>query len=108
LIIKLLFILGGVNIGYVQAVPLGNSEWEIGYHVAENYTRNGYATEAVMAFVPVIANLLGITHIWGICRGDNIASRKVLEKCSFKLQNKSIGNYKGAQHEVYKYLYSIT
>jgi len=98
----------GENIGYVQAVPLENSEWEIGYHIAENYTRNGYATEAVMAFVPVISKLLGITHIWGICRGDNIASHKVLEKCSFKLQNKSIGNYQLEQHEVYKYLYSST
>lgn len=98
----------GENIGYVQAVPFGNREWEIGYHIAENYTRNGYATEAVMAFVPVISELLGITQIWGICRGDNIASRKVLERCSFKLQNKSIGDYQGKQHEIYKYLYSIT
>ena len=98
----------GENIGYVQAVTLEKNEWEIGYHIAENYTRNGYATEAVRAFVPEVTKLLGITHIWGICRGDNIASRKVLEKCSFKLHNRSIEDYKGEQHEVYKYLYSIT
>ncbi|MBM7614136.1 GNAT family N-acetyltransferase [Alkaliphilus hydrothermalis] len=80
----------GENIGYVQAVPLKDGEWEIGYHIAENYTGNDYATEAVMAFAPVIANQLGITHIWGISRGDNLASCKVLEKCSFNLQDKSI------------------
>lgn len=97
----------GENIGYVQAVPLDKSEWEIGYHIAENYTQKGYATEAVMAFVPVIVKQLGITQMWGICRGDNTASRMVLEKCSFKLQDKRIEDYKGEQHEVYKYLYSI-
>lgn len=95
------------NIGYVQAVPLENKNWEIGYHIAKNYTRNGYATEAVTAFVPTIMKLLGIKDIWGICRGDNISSRKVLEKSSFTLQQKTITDYKGEQHEVCKYLYSI-
>jgi len=98
----------GENIGYVQAVPLADGEWEIGYHIGEKYTGNGYATEAVMAFIPVIANLLGITRIWGISRGDNMASRKVLEKCSFILQSNSIQNYHGEEHEVCKYLYSIS
>lgn len=95
------------NVGYVQAVPLENNNWEIGYHIAKNYTRNGYAKEAVAAFIPVIMKLLGISNIWGICRGDNIASRKILEKNSFVLQQKAIMDYHGEQHEVCKYLYSI-
>jgi [ribosomal protein S5]-alanine N-acetyltransferase len=97
----------GENIGYVQAVPIGD-EWEVGYHIAKKYTLNGYASEALNVFVPVIMKYLGIKQIWGICRADNLASRKVLEKCNFKLGFKGIGNYKGRNHEIYKYLYKRT
>lgn len=96
----------GDNIGYVQAVPIGN-EWEVGYHIASNYTRNGYASEALRAFVPLIMKQLGIKRIWGICRGDNTASCKVLEKCSFILEHKGFGNYKSEDHEICKYIYRI-
>jgi len=96
---------GKENIGYVQAVPLGNGDWEVGYHIAEKYTRNGYAGEAVTAFVPVIMKLLGILNIWGICKADNAASRRVLEKSGFQLQEKTVTDYKGGQHEVCRYLY---
>ncbi len=96
----------GENVGYVQAVPLNNG-WEIGYHIAQKYTRNGYATEALRVFIPVIMEQLNISSIWGICRGDNIASRCVLEKNAFVLQKKSVTDYKGEQHEVCKYLYTI-
>lgn len=96
----------GENIGYVQAVPIDNG-WEVGYHIAAKYTRNGYASEALMAFVPLIMKCLNISHIWGICRGDNLASRKVLEKCSFNLVHKEKGNYKGLEHEICKYLFRL-
>ena len=50
----------GTNIGYVQAVPLGNGVWEVGYHIGAKYTKHGYATEAVTAFLPVIMKRIGI------------------------------------------------
>ena len=43
---------GNKNIGYVQLVPIGEGKWEIGYHMAKQYTCKGYATEAVTAFLP--------------------------------------------------------
>ena len=46
----------GTNIGYVQAVPLEDGIWEIGYHIGAKYTCRGYATEAVKAFLPVMRN----------------------------------------------------
>ncbi|MDE6387577.1 MAG: GNAT family N-acetyltransferase [Lachnospiraceae bacterium] len=54
-----------INIGYVQACPLGE-EFEIGYHIAKNYTGNGFATEAVKVFLPVIMDMLQIDKIYGI------------------------------------------
>ncbi|MBR3129085.1 MAG: GNAT family N-acetyltransferase, partial [Clostridia bacterium] len=44
----------GTNIGYVQAVPLDGGVWELGYHIAKAYTKKGYASEAVRAFLPVV------------------------------------------------------
>lgn len=96
----------GNNIGYVQAVPI-DDEWEVGYHIAKKYTCKGYATEALRAFVPFIIKQLQIDRIWGICRGDNIASRRVLEKCSFSLEYNGLGDYKGQDHEIYKYVYRL-
>ena len=40
----------GTYIGYVQAVPFDDGTWEVGYHIGGNYTKQGYATEAVNAF----------------------------------------------------------
>ena len=96
----------GENIGYVQAVPLAD-EWEVGYHIAAKHTGNGYASEAVDGFLPVIMRKLGIERIWGICRADNAASRRVLEKCGFSLASQTVGDYHGEVHELCKYLWTV-
>ena len=64
----------GANIGYVQAVPMDEGKWEVGYHIAKAYTGNGYATEAVKTFLPIIMKKLNIKEILGICVFENIAS----------------------------------
>ena len=69
----------------MQAVPLDGGIWEIGYHIGAKYTKHGYATEAVSAFLPVIMERIGVTKMAGICLADNIASQKVMEKCGFIL-----------------------
>ena len=76
------FLNDGKHIGHVQAVPYGDG-WEIGYHIAQAFTGNGYATEAARAFLPVVMAELGAARIYGVCRSDNFASRRVLEKCGF-------------------------
>ena len=93
----------GTNIGYVQAVPLGSGIWEIGYHIGEKYTKHGYATEAVKAFMPVIMARIGISKIAGICLTENIASQKVMEKCGFVLEFRGMDNYQGEQREICRY-----
>ena len=43
----------GTNIGYVQLVPIEEG-FEVGYHIGKEYTRNGYATESLKAFLSEI------------------------------------------------------
>ena len=93
------------NIGYVQLVPLGDGKWEIGYHIAKRFTGRGYATEAVKAFLPVMAKAAGIQEVYGICISENIASKRVLEKCGFEKVYEGLGDYKGERHEIYKGLW---
>ena len=92
----------GKNIGYVQMVPLNSGIWEIGYHIAGKYTGNGYATEAVNAFLPVMAKAVGCDEICGICLRENTASRRVLEKCGFVPVFEGIGDYQGEKREIFR------
>ena len=43
----------GRQIGHVQAIPISKG-WEVGYHIAKQFSRNGYATETLKAFLPLI------------------------------------------------------
>ena len=90
------------NIGYVQLVPMDDGKWEIGYHVAKPYTGNGFATEAVKAFLPVIAEHLGITEVYGIRRLENAASGRVLEKCGFEVFFTGEGPYQDGVYTISK------
>ena len=92
------------NIGYVQACPL-EGDFEIGYHIAKNYTGKGFATEAVKVFVPLIMDMLQIDKIYGIVLEENIASHKVLEKNGFKLFFKGIDKYQGKDRALRKYIF---
>lgn len=96
----------GENIGYVQAVPIGE-RWEIGCHIAAAHTGSGYASEAVRAFLPVIMDRIGADEIWGICRADNLASCRVLEKCSFELVSRASGTYHGQEHVICTYVFRL-
>ena len=98
----------GSNIGYVQAVPLGDGVWEVGYHIGAAYTKKGYATEAVRAFLPVIMQNIGIDKMAGVCLADNIASRKVMEKCGFVKEFEGIGDYQGEKRNICRYCYSLS
>ena len=89
----------GKNIGYVQLTPIGN-EWEIGYHIAKAYTRQGYAAEAVRAFLPVMMEKMGLQTVWGICLAENLASRRVMEKCGFVKHYEGPGTYQGEEKDI--------
>ncbi len=92
----------GQNIGYVQLCKLEDGSWEIGYHIAKNFTGKGYATEAVKAFLPAMAKKLNIKEIYGICLAENTASVRVLEKCGFTQIYHGLGNYQGKEAQIVK------
>ena len=71
------------NIGYIQLCQIDDGSWEIGYHIAKQFTGHGYATEAVKAFLPAMAKKLNIKEVYGICLAENTASVCVLEKIEF-------------------------
>ena len=93
---------GGENIGYVQMVPLEDGTWEIGYHIAKKHTGRGYASEVVRAFLPVMAEAVGISEIYGVCLSDNTASKHVLKNCGFETVSEEIGDYQGEKRPVFR------
>ena len=95
---------GNQNIGYVQLCKLELEEeiWEIGYHIAKNFTGKGFATEAVKVFLPAISKKLNIKEVYGICLAENTASVRVLEKCGFTKIYQGPGNYQGKEEQIIK------
>lgn len=94
----------GTNIGYVQLVPI-NCGIEVGYHIAKEFTKNGYATEAVKAILEYAKTEKKLEIVYGICVSENTASKRVLEKCGFKKEYEGIGKYQGKNIEIAKYIF---
>lgn len=90
------------NVGYVQLCPIGNGQWEVGYHIAKKHTGNGYASEALAAFLPVITAEAGISEVYGICLAENRASLAVMRKCGFDNIFSGTGDYQGVDREIVK------
>ena len=98
---------GGKNIGYIQLCQIDDGSWEIGYHIAKQFTGHGYATEAVKAFLPAMAKKLNIKEVYGICLAENTASVRVLEKCGFVQIFQGLGVYQGEETQIIKFLWKM-
>ncbi len=94
----------GTNIGYVQLVPIEEG-FEVGYHIAKAYTGKGYATEAVTAFLFQMKAKMQLDKILGICVSENIASKRVMEKCGFIKEYEGPGTYQGHKRDIAKYVF---
>ena len=66
------------------------------------YGLKGYATEAVTAFLPVIAKKVGTDEVYGIRLLENTYSGRVLEKCGFKTVFVGEGEYHDGVYEISK------
>lgn len=92
------------QIGYVEACRIDKG-WEVGYHIAMPYTKKGYASEALRAFLPWIMDKLGLNEIYGELLSDNVASAAVLEHCGFTLTFDGAGQYQGRERNIKVYVY---
>jgi RimJ/RimL family protein N-acetyltransferase len=92
-------------VGYVQAVPIDDGKYEIGFHVGKQYRKNGYASEAVKAFLPIIMKKLDLDVFYGICLSENKASVKVMESCGFIKEFEGSGIYQDAEREIVKFIF---
>ena len=95
----------GKNIGYVQLCQIDDGSWEIGYHIAKEFTGKGYATEAVKAFLPAMAQKLNIKEVYGICLAENTASVRVLKNSGFVQNYLGIGVCQGKEVEIVKFIW---
>lgn len=94
----------GTNVGYVQLVPIEEG-FEVGYHIGKEYTGNGYATEALKAFLNEIMSKKNLENVYGVCVSENIASKKVLEKSGFVKEYEGMGEYQGENRQIVKYVF---
>lgn len=94
----------GTNIGYVQLVPMEEG-FEVGYHIGKNYTGCGYATEALAAFLAEMMEKKQLEKVFGICVSENVASKKVMEKCGFRKEYEGMGAYQGEMRQIARYIF---
>ena len=74
----------GTHIGELSFKGIdSNGVVEIGYGISMEYEGNGYATEAVSAVVQWAVGQPKVTRIEAETGIDNLASKRVLEKCGF-------------------------
>jgi len=94
-------------VGHVECAVTNDGLWEVGVHVSQNEAGKGYASEALLAFMPAMAGRLGTDCLYGICLEENIASRRMLEKCGFKLKYCGKGRYLGREKDIRKYIWHM-
>ena len=76
----------GTNIGELCFKVLSEEGIaEIGYGISEEYRNKGYAAEAVKAVLEWAFEHPEVTAVEAETAPDNIASKRVLEKCGFAL-----------------------
>lgn len=81
-------IIGSINLN----VDNFNESIEFNYAIDDRYKGNGYMTEALNTVKEFCLDELKVNRLCGGCEINNIASRKVMEKCLFIYEGK-LRNY---------------
>jgi [ribosomal protein S5]-alanine N-acetyltransferase len=77
-------LLGGITLDNIRRGPSQSAS--IGYWIGEEYARQGYMLETVMALVDHAFRKLDLSRIEAGCLPENTASRALLEKAGFKYE----------------------
>ena len=79
-------------------------EWEVTYWIDRNHWGKGIATHALKEFLKTVS----IRPLYGRTVKDNIGSRKVLEKCGFKITGEDKGFANARGEEVEEFIFTLT
>ena len=82
--------IGGCEIEIDSSEPSAST---VGYIINPIYWNQGFATEAMVGLISFARNELSLKHLSATCDERNIASRRVLEKCGFKLDRIIEGDF---------------
>ena len=85
-----------------------NDSVEFNYAIDNRYTCNGYMTETLKEIINFALNRLKVNRIQGGCCVENLASKKVMEKCGMNFEGtlKKYIKLEDGYHDMY--LFSIT
>ena len=90
-----------VGRGGLQHIEVGGSrEVEVGYTVDAAFQGRGYATEMASAMVGIGFGVLDFPSLVSFTLPDNLASRRVMEKCGFAFERAIV--HAGADQVLYR------
>jgi [ribosomal protein S5]-alanine N-acetyltransferase len=84
-----------------------SNNWNVGFWIHPDYWNNGYATEAARAIIEFGFSELNATHITAAHAIWNSASKRVIEKLSFKFTGENPRGYIKSGEPVAEYEYVI-
>jgi len=77
-------LVGAITLDNIRRGP--SQAGTIGYWVGQQYARQGFMSEAIIAMVAHAFGALDLSRVESACLPDNVASRGVLEKAGFKYE----------------------
>jgi len=77
-------VVGGLTLSNIRRQPA--QAGTLGYWIGEPYAMQGYMTEALVALREHAFNTLDLSRLEAACLPDNLASRRLLERCEFKYE----------------------
>ena len=83
----------GEAVGWVELRPDGEQA-EVSYNVTAELRGQGIAPRALSALLVWAASQIGLRRAYLACHVDNVASRRVAEKCGFVLVSQDGDEYK--------------
>jgi RimJ/RimL family protein N-acetyltransferase len=83
----------GEAVGWVELRRAGGQA-EVSYNVTAELRGQGIAPRALSALLVWAASQIGLRRAHLACHVDNVASRRVAEKCGFALVSQDAGEYK--------------
>ncbi|MBL6608305.1 MAG: GNAT family N-acetyltransferase [Rhodobacteraceae bacterium] len=77
-------LVGAITLDNIRRGP--SQVGTIGYWVGQQYARQGFMSEAIIAMVAHAFGALDLSRVESACLPDNLASRGLLEKAGFKYE----------------------